>query len=184
MSICEALKYLYTNKLTSVYDGNISYKPKRQNHFLITPAGIRKHKVTSNHLVNVKIKGTELEIEEGKTPSRELHLHKNILLDADKDIYVVHCHPPNILSYITDDIELLTLKEKFPEIPFKIGLNVDYFPAGSQNLALSTYENLQNNDIVALSKHGVVCVSEDLQYALDIIETLDFYAGVSVNSRK
>ena len=181
MSLPKAFKYLYKNKLNSIYDGNISFKSKTQNHFIITPAGIRKHKLTKKHLVNVKINEDGLEIEKGKIPSIELQLHKNILLESNRDIYVVHCHPPNVLSYVTN-YQFNTIKQKFPEIPFNIGLNVRYFPAGSEELATTTYNNIKGNDIVALEKHGVVCVSEDLQYAIDIIESLDFYTGISIKT--
>ena len=69
-------------------------------------------------------------------------------------------------------------KDKFPEIPFNIGLNVKYYQAGSEELACNTFKNIQNNDIVALEKHGIVCISNNLNYAID------FYAFIEISAQK
>ena len=75
-----------------------------------------------------------------------------------------------------------TIKYFFPEIPFKIGENVPYFPAGSFKLATETYKNMNenNNEIVMLENHGVVVKGDDLEHMIDMIEIIDYYCEIAL----
>ena len=188
LNIPESLVRIYQRKLSSVNDGNISVKLANKKYFHITPGGMkRKHDVKDSDLVEVKFNNSIYSIADvNKTPSREIDLHALLLMDSefDKDSCVVHCHPRNIIAYtgLTHHIELKTIKYLFPEIPFKIGENVPYFPAGSYELATGAYNNIttNNNEIVMLENHGVVVRGDDLEYMIDIIEMIDYYCEIAV----
>lgn len=179
MKISDATKYLYAKRLTSIYDGNVSFRKAKSTSFVITPSGFRKHELRENEMITVFFENEEL-VYKGN-PSQEIDLHYNILknLNLEEELYVVHCHPQNILSFIHDEQELSDILLEYPEINYKIGKNVKYFKAGSKDLADSTYLNIINNDIVALEQHGIVCISNDLRKCLDIVEIIDYYCEIS-----
>ena len=99
----------------------------------------------------------------------------------DKDTFVVHAHPPNIIKYagIEKSNELNNIKDIFPEINVgKIGKNVKYYDAGSNDLAINCYKNLLNNDIVALERHGSLSIGNDIDKIFEDIETLEYYINI------
>lgn len=188
LNIPESLVRIYERKLSSINDGNISVKLAKKKYFHITPGGMkRKHDVKECDLVGVNFNNGVYSITDSdKTPSREIDLHALLLMNSefDKDCCVVHCHPQNIIAYtgLTDHIELKTIKYFFPEIPFKIGENVPYLPAGSYELATETYNkmNKNNNEIVMLENHGVIVKGDNLGYMIDIIEIIDYYCEIAL----
>ena len=68
----------------------------------------------------------------------------------NKDLYIVHAHPKNLISYIglNKNYELKNVKNVFPEININIGKNVSVQEAGSLSLAIEAFHNLNNHDIV------------------------------------
>jgi len=177
-TIPKAMRYLYRKRLNSIYDGNISFKKRGSKSFVISPGSVRKHAIKDDDLVLIKtdIDGA-LSWDDDARPSREVMLHSLSLLDTDEELYVVHCHPPNILSFVRDN-ELQDIKTSFPEIEYDIGENVKYYTAGSERLARETCNNLRENDIAALEKHGIVAKGDDLHKIVDMIEVLDFYCSI------
>ena len=188
LNIPASLTRIYERKLSSINDGNISVKLANKKYFHITPGGMkRKHDVKERDLVGINFNNGIYSItESNKTPSREIDLHALLQMnsDFDKDCCVVHCHPQNIIAYtgLTDHKELNTIKYFFPELPFKIGANVPYFPAGSYELATETYKNMNknNSEIVMLENHGVIVKGTNLEYMIDVIEIIDYYCEIAI----
>lgn len=188
LNIPGSLTRIYERKLSSINDGNISVKLANKKYFHITPGGMkRKHDINDCDLVGVNFNnGIYSIVDPDKTPSREIDLHALLLMDSefDKDCCVVHCHPQNMIAYtgLTDHVQLKTIKYFFPEIPFKIGENVPYFPAGSLKLATETYKNMNenNNEIVMLENHGVVVKGDNLEHMIDMIEIIDYYCEIAL----
>lgn len=176
LTIPKAMRHLYRRRLSSIYDGNISHKKKGSNSFIITPGSLRKHCLDDEDMVQVNV-ADDLHWDEGVSPSREVMLHYYTLFDTKDDLYVVHCHPPNVLRFIRDN-EFRDIKALFPELEYKIGDDVEYYSAGTDRLAKEVYENLRGNDIVALHKHGIVAKGDDLQKVVDMVEVLDFYCAI------
>ena len=184
MSIAHAMKTLYDSGLTSIYDGNISFKEKDGQFFMITPGSVRKHTIVEKDLVKITIDSGNVIVPEHGKPSKELPLHSMLQLNCENNLYVVHCHPPDVLSFIHNGRELFEILNEFPELDYKIGKNVNYYMAGSDSLAKETFDNILNNDIVALERHGVVAKGPDLQSVLDTIEVVNYYCKVYNNSYK
>ena len=187
------MKRLYTNKYISIRDGNVSFKPKFEHFFYISAGSVKKNEINEDQIIKVnftKNKNNLNEIDKYKLdfnqyykykPSREINMHSLLQTNCsyfDKDTFVVHAHPPNIIKYsgIYDSNELKKIKDIFPEINVgKIGNNVKYYDAGSDELALNCYKNLLHNDIVALERHGSLSIGDDIDKIFEDIETLEYY---------
>ena len=103
----------------------------------------------------------------------------------NKDTFVIHAHPPNIISYIglNDSRELEKVKDIFPEINVgKIGKNIKYHDAGSDELAIDCFYKLLGNDIVGLERHGSLSIGEDIDKLFEDIETLEYYIDIKNKS--
>jgi ribulose-5-phosphate 4-epimerase/fuculose-1-phosphate aldolase len=200
--IVDTMKRLYNNKYISIRDGNISFKPKNENFFYISASSVKKNILNEDQVikVNFKKKGVILKDEfrykieynqyHKYEPSREIIMHSYLQTDPlyfDKNIFVVHAHPPNILSYISlnKGYELDNIKNLFPELNIdKIGKNVKYYETGSDKLAINCYKNLKNNNIIGLEKHGSLSMSDNIDEIFENIETLEYYINIYLNSKK
>ena len=221
--LCHYMKECYHNKWIAPVDGNISFKPKNADYFYITPASLRKQEINNEDIVKINIAFQKSEIENNnekindleikkamnkfypfisldresqRQPSGELPLHTFFMLSPfykEKDLCVVHCHPPYILAYVglvNHNRELKSILSLFPELSVRIGNNVPYITAKTDKLGKKTYENMLRNrkdmndypfyQIVALKQHGVVCVEENFQKVMEIIETLEYYCKIAL----
>ena len=183
--ITDTMKKLYQKKYISIRDGNVSFKPKNKDYFLISPTSVRKNDLHQNQILKVHFDhagNLSYDDKKGK-PSRELHMHSFLLTNTkffDKDTFVIHAHPPNVISYMGFDRtrELNKIKECFPEINVgNIGENVKYHDAGSMDLAKNCYDNLLNKDLVGLERHGTLSIDSDSDKIIEDIETLEYYIG-------
>ena len=188
--LCHYIKECYHNKWIAPVDGNISYKPANANFFYITPASLRKHEINNDDIVKMNINYNDKTIikdaESNRTPSGEIDLHGKFMLDNnyyDKNVCIVHCHPPYMLAYIgmiKKNRELKTILSLFPELSIKVGDNVPYIEAKTPLLAEKTYEMMGDNEIVALKQHGIVAMGESFQRVMEIIETLEYYCKIAL----
>ena len=51
-------------------------------------------------------------------------------------------------------------------------------------MSYNEHNNLKNNDIVALERHGSLSIGSDVDKILEDIETLEYYTGIELNTRK
>ena len=42
-NLVNLMKYMFSKRLISARDGNVSFKPKHKNYFLISPSSVRKN---------------------------------------------------------------------------------------------------------------------------------------------
>ncbi len=193
--IVDAMKRLYSNNLISMRDGNVSFKPKNKNYFYISAGSVRKNEINEDQVIKVNFKennssyDVHYDIDYKYQPSREIFIHSFLQTDKnyfDKDTFIIHAHPPNIISYIgiNKSKQLNTIKNIFPEINIQnIGLNVDYHEAGSYELATNCYENLIHNDIVGMKRHGSLSIGNDIDKLFEDIETLEYYIDIVLKSK-
>ena len=227
--IVDTMKKLYQNKFISIRDGNVSFKPKNEKFFYISAGSIRKNEMNEDQVIKVNFKKKDILFRKDLDynikynlsftkdyeyqPSREIFMH-SLLQTSDcffeEDIFVVHAHPPNIISFLGLDHssknELNSIKDIFPEINVgKIGNNVKYQEAGSLDLAKNCYDNInpnnftlldimkqqscpnQNdsimsnfNDIIGLERHGTLSIGSDIDKIFEDIETLEYYIGIKL----
>lgn len=124
-------------------------------------------------------------------PTGEIGIHINVINTLhkyfDKDIIVIHCHPPNILAFMGLEEnyynELSKLHLLFPELPefIKIAPNVKHLNARTNTLATAVNNNLiEPFNIVGLHNHGIVCYAHSFEKCLNIVNTLDYYALIAL----
>lgn len=202
--IVDTMKRLYNSRFISIRDGNVSFKPKNEPFFYISAGQVKKNEINMDQVVKVhfkksenlttnSIKGNYDLVFENKGPyfpSREVYMHSHLQTIPEnygKDLFVVHAHPPNIIAYtgLRKHHELHDIKLVFPELNVgKIGLNVKNHVAGSYELANNCFKNLQNNDIVALERHGSLSVGSDIDKIFEDIETLEYYTDIDLKTSK
>lgn len=184
-NLVNLMKYMYSKRLISARDGNVSFKPRNEPYFLISPSSVRKNDLHQNQILKVDFDhagNLSYDNNKGK-PSRELYMHSFLLTNTkffNKDTFVIHAHPPNVISYMgfNKPRELNSIKDCFPEINVgDIGKNVKYHDAGSMNLAKNCYDNLLNNNLVGLERHGTLSIDSDSDRIIEDIETLEYYIG-------
>ena len=196
-NISRFMKHMYDTKLIAMRDGNISFKPARKNYFYITPGSVKKNNLVEEDLVRVAFSS---DFESKKSlhisnhilnlkPSREINMHAIFHTKKEyynKDLYILHAHPKNLISYIglKKNYELKNIKNVFPEININIGKNVSVQDAGSLTLAFEAYNNLRNHDIVGLRNHGSLSMGPCLSKLIEDVETLEYYLEIANNSTK
>lgn len=183
--VADIMRRMYKQKLITMRDGNVSFKPKNENHFYISAGSVKKDQLTEDQVIKVNFdKNTNIQFntENGLyKPSRELYMHSFLHTSKenfDKDLFVVHAHPMNMISYLGlfKYRELNSIKDCFPEINVgKIGPNVKYLDAGSMELAKSCYDNLKDNDIIGIERHGSLSKGQDIEQIFEELETLEYY---------
>lgn len=185
--IIDAMSELYDKRLISILDGNISYKPKNSSMFYLTGGSVKKNKLNHEQIIEINFdKDKRLKYNKSHLylPSREIYMHSYLQTDPlykDKDTFIIHAHPRNILSYmgLITHRELKTIKYFFPEINVgDIGNNVKYHHAGTNCLANECYNNLLNNSIIGLKNHGSLSIGEDIDNMIEEIETLEYYTSI------
>ena len=199
--IVDTMKKLYSKNYISVRDGNVSFKPKNENFFYISAGSVKKNGINEDQVVKINFKNPtqlfsnnsnqELFFDEKYKyqPSREIYMHSFLQTNEanyNKDIFVIHAHPPNIINYIglNKSNELNNIKETFPEINVgRIGSNVKYHEAGSMMLASNCFFNLLNHDIIGLERHGSLSIGEDIDKVFEDIETLEYYTDIELKSK-
>ena len=177
----------YNRQWISAKDGNISFKPANKGYYYITPGGIRKNNLKETDILQLDLYSNRiLENYSNRKPSGEIILHNLLLKDNiyhNQNLCVIHCHPPYILAFVgllKTNNELNLIRKVFPEIDanIKIGKNVEYIEARTKKLGQTVYNNLLNNSIVALKRHGVVSIGETFEEAIENIETIEYYCRI------
>ena len=192
--IIQAMKKLYQKQLITMRDGNISFKPKNENYFWISAGSVKKHEMNQNQIIKInfdKVKNLSYNKSQEYQPSRELFMHSFLHTNDNnfnKDTFVVHAHPKNIISFMgmnpDQRKELNSIKTFFPEINVgPIGKNVLFHEAGSLELAKNCYDNLKNNHIVGLERHGSLSIDSDLNKIFENLETLEYYIESYLKSK-
>ncbi len=196
--IVDTMKKLYSNKYISIRDGNVSFKPKYENNFYISAGSVKKNEINEDQIIKVNFNKGDIKDNNYQPifydknykyqPSREIYMHSFLQTHPfyyDKDIFVVHAHPPNIVSYIGNNSkELIDIKTTFPEINVgEIGKNVKYYEAGSLELANAGYQNLLHKDIIGLERHGSLSIGDDIDKLFEDIETLEYYINIQLRSK-
>lgn len=197
--IVDCMKNLYNSKYITARDGNVSFKPKNANFFYISPSSIKKNEIDEDQIIKIYFKKSDIIFpnklnynfvynNNNYKPSKELLMHSIFLTDEifkDEDIFLVHAHPPNIISYtgLNKSNELKNIKKIFPEVNFgRIGNNVKYKKSGSYDLSKECYDKLNNFDIVALEKHGSLSIGNNYEEILENMDTLEYYINIKLRT--
>ncbi len=176
--IVEYMKRLCKNGLTTVLGGNISCR--LNGGMLLTPSSIDKHHLKDSDIIEMDFDGNKIEgIHE---PSMEHRIHSSVY-KARLDVgAIIHSHSfySLLFAIIDKEINVKLTAESAKNIGV-VGI-ANYASMGTEQLADSVSQKINNHNVVLLKNHGVVTVGKDLLeafYRLEIVEQtakLTFYS--------
>jgi L-fuculose-phosphate aldolase len=145
----------------------------------ITPSGISRYKIHSNHLVKVHLKTSK--VFGNIRPSIELNLHRNIYNKREDVNAIVHTHSPFTIGV---SISSTRFQHVIEEAKIVVGQPVIILnkPSGSKDLAESVSGAFQKGGgatrAVVIKNHGVVAVGKDIHQARAVVESLEEWAKI------
>jgi len=179
--ICEIGRRIYDKGFVAANDGNITVKVN-DNTFWATPTGVSKGYMTPDMLIKVDGEGRVIE---GKLkPSSELKMHLRVYKERPDVNAVVHAHPPTATGFAVAGIPLD--KYIMPEAIIFLGCVpiVEYGTPSTDEIPNALSKYLQGYDAFLLENHGALTVGVDLNTAFFRMETLEFYAKISLVARQ
>ncbi len=179
--ICEIGRRIYVNGFVAANDGNISVKVS-DNEFYCTPTGVSKGFMTPDMIIKIDAEGNKLE---GKLkPSSEIKMHMRVYKERPDVNAVVHAHPPTATGFAIAGIPL----DKFtmPEAVIFLGTVplTAYGTPSTNEIPDAVSKELQTHDAFLLENHGALTVGVDLTTAFFKMETLEFFAKISLVARQ
>ena len=176
--IIEFGKKLYDKDLTFATSGNISLKT--DEGILITASGTALGNLTSDDIVLIDFDGNV--ISSGK-PSSEKMLHIEIYKQRPDVGAIIHTHPVNLTTFAVchEPLNEPIMSENilyFDDIPV-----AEYAMPSSLELVEKTIKHLNNRDVVLMANHGAIAIADSLLTAFYKMETAEYYAKVTLNTR-
>lgn len=161
--------------LTTSVSGNHSIR-FRNKWMWITPSGVSRYKIDSNHLVRVHLRTSKAF--GNIRPSIELNLHRNIYKTRQDVNAIVHTHSPFTIG--------VSISSKFrhviEEAKIVVGqpVVIPNKPSGSKDLAESVSAAFQKSvtRAVVIKNHGVVAVGKDIHQARAVVESLEEWSKI------
>ncbi|WP_458455057.1 class II aldolase/adducin family protein [Methanobrevibacter sp.] len=153
-------KEIYDKGLVSGKAGNIS--ARFGNVVAITPTLKSLSNLCEEDIVLVDMDGNVLT--NGK-PSSEVNMHLGIYKKRSDVRAIVHTHSPYATGFAFSNKRLKRL-EGFGAIKTQYLAEIEYEKPGTDELAKSASEGIDDEDVLVLKNHGVICVSDDLTEAM------------------
>ena len=154
----------------------MKFKKDEFERVAVTPSGLSLKSIAEKDVIIVDMDGN-LVYNSNMKPTSEMLMHLNIYKERNDISSVVHTHSPIATGFAFAEEKINRLegfgpiKEKY--IPF-----VDYYPPGSIGLAEAVSNELKNQDIVVLKKHGVVAIGKNLDEATLLSEFIEESAKI------
>ncbi len=158
-------------------EGNLSVRLGGHS-FLVTPSGVPKGQLQTRDLLEVGKNGkSTLGLVTSEWP-----LHARIYEERPSVQAICHTHAPwaTAFSVAGRDLDGALLTETTETLP-RVPLSVREVP-GTNALAESVATIIQKYDAVLLGNHGVVTVGSSLEAALQLMETVERLAQITLLS--
>lgn len=177
--LLEAGRRLYERGFVASNDGNMSVLVSAGTLWT-TPTGVSKGFMTEDMLVKTDLAGTVLE--GTRKPSSELKMHLRVYQENPDLRAAVHAHPPAATSFAIAGLPLD--RPILPEAIVQLGTVpvAPYAEPGTQAVPDSIAPFCRNFGGVLLANHGALTWGYDLTQAYYRMETLEYYAQVTINS--
>ena len=207
-TVCEIFKEAYGRGWITARDGNASVRYEEQDHFYITPSGVRKQFMQPEMFKKIGIvRGVYgqppvldftheildyTDVSANLKPSGEFPMHFGLQKQINKPVRVVlHMHPTYTVAAMYKGINLQNLLHEFPELSryTSIAPTVPEIEPITQELADATIESLEVHeglvkyDIVGYDRHGVVAVDTSPWRAFEHIERLEHICKIVLSAR-
>lgn len=177
--LLEAGRRLYEKGFVASNDGNLSVLAG-PNALWTTPTGVSKGFMTEDMLVKTDLDGTVLE--GTHKPSSELKMHLRVYRENPDVRGVVHAHPPAATSFAIAGLPLD--RPILPEAIVQLGTVplAPYAEPGTQAVPDSIAPFCREFNGVLLANHGALTWGYGLMHAYYRMETLEYYAQVTLNT--
>lgn len=177
--LLEAGRRLYERGFVASNDGNMSVLVSAGTLWT-TPTGVSKGFMTEAMLVKTDLAGTVLE--GTRKPSSELKMHLRVYQENPDLRAAVHAHPPAATSFAIAGLPLD--RPILPEAIVQLGTVpvAPYAEPGTQAVPDSIAPFCRDFGGVLLANHGALTWGYDLTQAYYRMETLEYYAQVTINS--
>lgn len=181
IEVCETAKEMANSGLTAGTWGNISGRID-DTYMVITPSGMDYAKLVPEQMVIVNMKTQEYE--GNLKPSVEAPIHSKILLGRPEVNGIVHTHSTNALTVATTRKGIPPICDDQVQI---LGGDVRcaaYTYPGSQEMAESVFEALDERAGALIANHGAITVGRTLKEALIGSTVLEKTAQIYINVQK
>ena len=177
--LLEVGRRLYERGFVASNDGNMSVLVSAGTLWT-TPTGVSKGFMTEDMLVKTDLAGTVLE--GTRKPSSELKMHLRVYQENPDLRAAVHAHPPAATSFAIAGLPLD--RPILPEAIVQLGTVpvAPYAEPGTQAVPDSIAPFCRDYGGVLLANHGALTWGYDLTQAYYRMETLEYYAQVTINS--
>ena len=155
-------------------EGNLSVMDRETGNIYITPSHKAKLLLTPEEICVIAPDGTQI----GGTGKRssEFFLHEAAYQARPDAGAVIHCHTPYLSAYAFAYRDFETPKDTFLSTIFGKIQCLPYGAHGTHEIHRGIEQALQGRPVVLLGGHGAVCVGQDLEDALGIMEAAENYA--------
>ena len=181
IEVCETAKEMANSGLTAGTWGNISGRID-DTYMVITPSGMDYAKLVPEQMVIVNMKTQEYE--GNLKPSVEAPIHSRIVLGRPEVNGIVHTHSTNALTVATTRKGIPPICDDQVQI---LGGDVRcaaYTYPGSQEMAESVFEALDERAGALIANHGAITVGRTLKEALVGSTVLEKTAQIYINVQK
>ena len=177
--ILEVGRRLYQKNFVAANDGNLSLLVG-PDALWTTPTGVSKGFLEEGMLVKTDLEGAILE--GSAKPSSELKMHLRVYRENPQVRAVVHAHPPAATSFAIAGLPLD--RPILPEAVVQLGAVpvAPYAEPGTQEVPDSIAPYCRTHNAVLLANHGALTWGEDLMRAYYRMESLEYYAQVTLNA--
>lgn len=157
-------------------DGNITVKT--DDGIWATPTGVSKGFLTPDMLIKLDFDGNV--IEGTWKPTSELKMHLRVYKKRPDVRSVLHAHPPVTTSYAIAGIPLDKLI--MPEAVISLGIApiAEYGTPSTEELPDNVEKYLSDYDALMLENHGALTYGADLNTAYYKMETLEYFAKITL----
>ena len=161
--IIDVSNEIYDNGLVSGKSGNISKRIKSSigDIVAITPTLTSLSGLKPEDIVLIDMQGNILT---NGVPSYEVNMHLEIYKKRQDVNAIVHTHSTYATGFAFSNKRVKRL-EGFGEIKNPYLNYIEYEKPGSDELAKNASDNINDEDVLILKNHGVICVSNNLKEA-------------------
>jgi len=181
--LCEIGRRIYQNGFVAANDGNFSVKINA-NEYYCTPTGVSKGFMTPDMILKVDGKGNMLEPNAKYKPSSEFKMHLRVYEERPDVNSVVHAHPPIATAHAVAGLGLDSYI--MPEAVIFLGTVplTKYGTPSTMEIPDAISAEIQNHDAVLLQNHGALTMGVSLMNAYFKMESLEFFAKVSLYTKQ
>ena len=155
-------------------EGNLSVIDRATGNIYITPSHKAKCFLTPEQICVIAPDGTQIGGTEKK--SSEFYLHEAAYKARPDISAVVHCHTPYLTAYALTYRDFEPRKDSFLYQIFGTITCLPFGEHGTHAIHQGIEDALNGRPVALLGGHGVVCVGEDLEDAIGILEAAENYA--------